>query len=102
MRTPAGNPLTDPVELTARVSTLTGLGRVFTVGAMLVLVSWWFSYFRRRKKNERRAAQAGSRTRHPAHTDDTEIELSPDAAEARVAERHEANSRGDEVDRDEH
>jgi hypothetical protein len=66
IRTPAGTPITDPVELTARVSTLTGLGRLFTVGAVLVLATWWFSYFRRRR-NERRTADIDQALdRHPA------------------------------------
>jgi Family of unknown function (DUF6049) len=50
--TPAGNPLGAPVEFTARVNNLTGLGRVVTVGAALVLISWWFSYYRRKRRNQ--------------------------------------------------
>jgi hypothetical protein len=65
LRTPAGNQLTAPVELTARVSTLTGLGRVFTVGALLVLASWWFSYFRRRRRHERAVGRSDAQDRHP-------------------------------------
>ena len=64
--TPAGNPLTEPVELTARVNSLAGLGRVVTVGAGLVLVSWWYSYFRRRRKQERRQQLERARSLHPA------------------------------------
>jgi hypothetical protein len=90
LRTPAGNPLSEPVELTARVSTLTGLGRVFTVGAILVLASWWFTYFRRRRRDGRHRSVAAARDRHPAIGPYAEIasDLSPDAAEARVADRH--------------
>ena len=74
MLTPAGNQLTEPVELTARVTTLAGLGRVFTVGALLVLASWWFSYFRRRRKTERQALLEATRTRHPALSDNEQSE----------------------------
>jgi hypothetical protein len=63
--TPAGNQLTAPIEFTARVSTLTGLGRVFTVGALLVLATWWFSYFRRRRISTRSAGIDGAARRHP-------------------------------------
>jgi hypothetical protein len=63
--TPAGNALAGPVVLTARVSTLTGLGRVFTVGALLVLATWWFSYFRRRRSTRRHAEVATALERHP-------------------------------------
>ena len=63
--TPAGNPLTDPVELTARVNVLTGIGRVVTVGGLLVLASWWFSYFRKRHRTQRARAMNGSIERHP-------------------------------------
>lgn len=51
--TPAGEPLDDPVTLTARVTGLTGLGQVLTGGFILVLLTWWFSHWRAR----RRAAQ---------------------------------------------
>ena len=64
--TPAGNPVTQPVELTARVSTLTGLGRVFTFGAVLVLATWWFTYFRRRRAQRRADDIAQATGRHPA------------------------------------
>ena len=68
---PAGSALTGPVELTARVSTFAGLGRVVTVGAALVLVSWWFSYFRRRRRAVLAQRLDDARDRHPAVTDDT-------------------------------
>ena len=66
--TPAGNPVTESIELTARVSTLTGLGRVFTVGALLVLATWWYSYFRRRRIGRRTRALDGAHDRHPSAT----------------------------------
>ena len=64
--TPSGTALTEPVELTARVSTFAGLGRVVTVAAVLVLASWWFSYFRRRRKAELERGIDDARDRHPA------------------------------------
>ncbi|MEJ7801242.1 MAG: hypothetical protein WKF60_12015, partial [Ilumatobacter sp.] len=64
--TPAGNALAEPVVLTARVSTLTGLGRVVTVGALLVLATWWFTYFRRRRSVRRAAGVEAALDRHPA------------------------------------
>ena len=65
VRTPVGNLLTEPVEMTARVTSLSGLGRVVTVGALLVLLSWWYSYFRRR----RAATVAAASNRHPSNGD---------------------------------
>jgi len=94
--TPAGNALFEPIALTARFNSLTGLGRVATVGAALVLASWWFSYFRRRRKQRRDAALDAAQGRHPAgngtpgdtpgDTDEHELasDLSPDAAEAAI------------------
>jgi hypothetical protein len=87
--TPAGNQLTEPVELTARVSTLAGLGRVFTVGALLVLATWWYSYFRRRHRAGRQHALHATRARHPAEqTAGANSELSsimsPDAASVAI------------------
>ncbi|MEO6652995.1 MAG: hypothetical protein ABIP17_10095, partial [Ilumatobacteraceae bacterium] len=64
--TPAGNTLAGPIVLTARVSTLTGLGRVVTVGALLVLATWWFSYFRRRRSGRRTDDVQAALDRHPA------------------------------------
>jgi hypothetical protein len=90
--TPAGNPLTEPVELTARVSSLAGLGRVVTVGAGLVLASWWYSYFRRRRKQQLERARslhpAGPNT-EPTETGATELATatSPDAEQAAFQQR---------------
>ena len=50
LRTPFGGQLAEPVVLTARVNNLTGLGRVMTVGLLLVLATWWFTYFKRRRR----------------------------------------------------
>ena len=61
--TPAGEALGEPVELTARVTALTGLGQVLTGGFVLVLLTWWFTHWRGR----RRAALANDgRERHPS------------------------------------
>ncbi|HSJ91716.1 MAG TPA: DUF6049 family protein, partial [Ilumatobacter sp.] len=93
--TPAGNPLLEPISLTARVNSLTGLGRVVTVGAALVLVTWWFTYFRRRRRERISVELAAAQERHPAggtngnggDRDDHELasDRSPDAAEAAIA-----------------
>jgi hypothetical protein len=100
MFTPAGNALLEPVSLTARVNSLTGLGRVVTVGAALVLASWWLSYLRRRRRSSRTAALAAALDRHPAANGDTSTttddagaehefvaEHSPDTAEAAIPPR---------------
>ncbi len=61
--TPSGEPLGEPVTLTARVTALTGLGQVLTGGFVLVLLTWWFTHWR----NRRRAALVGDgRERHPS------------------------------------
>jgi hypothetical protein len=66
LRTPFGSTLTDPVVLTARVNNLTGLGRVVTVGLLLVLATWWMSYFMRRRRKLREQRVTDSISRHPA------------------------------------
>jgi len=47
--TPAGQPIGDTVELTARVTALTGLGQVLTASFILVLLAWWFANWRGRR-----------------------------------------------------
>jgi hypothetical protein len=54
------------VILTARVNNLTGLGRVVTVGLLLVLATWWFTYFKRRRRQRHAHRVADSVGRHPA------------------------------------
>jgi hypothetical protein len=61
--TPAGQPLEDPVTLTARVSALTGLGQVLTGGLILVLLTWWFTHWRSRRRAE---LAIDVRDRHPS------------------------------------
>jgi hypothetical protein len=62
--TPAGEPLGEPVTLTARVTALTGLGQVLTGGLVLVLVTWWFTHWRNRRRD---ALANGGRGRHPSN-----------------------------------
>ena len=71
---PDGHRLAPPVVLKGRVSHLSGLSQVVTVGAVLVLASWWLTHLRRRRRA--RAAAAGAL--------DTAPPVSPDAAEALV------------------
>jgi hypothetical protein len=66
LRTPFGGQLAEPVVLTARVNNLTGLGRVMTVGLLLVLATWWLTYFKRRRRQRHEQRVAESVTRHPA------------------------------------
>ena len=55
--TPDGSRLVDgPIVLKASVTGLAGLSRVITVGAILVLASWWFSHLRRTRQAARAAA----------------------------------------------
>ncbi len=61
--TPAGEPIDEPVTLTARVTALTGLGQVLTGGFILVLLTWWFTHWRGRRRAE--LADDG-RERHPS------------------------------------
>ncbi len=75
MLTPAlEQPVIEPVVLTARVNALTGLGQVVTGGAILVLVSWWFTHFRRSRRRRLAAIAALEQA-------DELGEVSPDAAE---------------------
>lgn len=63
--TPFGNPLTEPVELQARVNTFTGLGWLITAAAALVLASWWYSHLRRRHRERVASGLDAARRRHP-------------------------------------
>jgi hypothetical protein len=50
-RTPLGGvEVTDTLTLTARANAFSGLGQVLTVGALLVLLSWWYSHLRGRRR----------------------------------------------------
>lgn len=66
LRTPTGEvTIGEPLELTARVNAVTGLGQLITVGALLVLVSWWFSHLRSRRRRRDLEVDAGVAV-HPA------------------------------------
>jgi hypothetical protein len=53
LRTPDGTtPVGRPIEMTARVSALAGLGQVVTGAAMLILLSWWISHWRARRRDD--------------------------------------------------
>jgi hypothetical protein len=75
---PDGHRLGPPVVLKGRVSHLTGLSQVVTVGAVLVLASWWYTHLRRRRRA--RAVAIG--------TVDTDPSVSPDPTEALVPDGH--------------
>jgi hypothetical protein len=47
---PSSVPLTEPVTLTSRVNSLTGLGQVLTAGLLLILLTWWFSHWRAKRR----------------------------------------------------
>ena len=61
--TPSGSVIGEPIVLTARVNTSSGLGQLLTGAALLVLATWWFSHFRR-KRRQRHSAPA--RNDHPS------------------------------------
>ena len=64
VRSPTGTDLVEPVRLTSRVTTLTGLGQVLTGGLIVVLLTWWFTHWR----SGRRAELAAGAQRHPSGT----------------------------------
>jgi hypothetical protein len=65
--TPVGDELLGPrVVFTARVTALAGLGQVITVGALLVLVTWWVHHLRVRHRQRRAGLAEPSTRRHPA------------------------------------
>ena len=56
---PAGNPVTEPVAITARVNSVSGLGRLVAVGLVLVLSSWWYSHLRSSRASRQSADTDG-------------------------------------------
>jgi hypothetical protein len=67
--TPVGNELLGPrVVFTARVTALAGLGQVITVGALLVLATWWVHHLRVRHRQRRAGLAEPATRRHPART----------------------------------
>lgn len=66
--TPLGaSQIGETLTLTARANAVTGIGQVLTVGALLVLMSWWYSHLRGRRR-----ARLAAETDAPAdeHDDD--------------------------------
>jgi len=43
-------PLIEPVRLTSRVNSLTGLGRLLTAALVLILATWWISSWRSKRR----------------------------------------------------
>ncbi len=78
LTTPSGGQLGQPVILTARVNSLTGLSQVLTGGALLVLATWWFTHLRQRRRERRGLPSRRERRLALATTE----QVSPDAAEA--------------------
>lgn len=65
--TPVGErPLTAPAQLTVRVAVLAGFGLLFTVGALLVLATWWAHHVRVARRDRRREEAAACAARHPS------------------------------------
>ncbi len=90
--TPSGELLAPPVQLSASVTALSGLGNLFTGAFLLVVLTWWMRHARRNRRNK---AAASAAIRHPGRQvvdpadswpdevrDETgdETALSPDAA----------------------
>ncbi len=50
LRTPAGEDLGDPVRITTRVSSLSGLAQLVSATLVLMLLTWWFSHWRARRR----------------------------------------------------
>jgi hypothetical protein len=62
--TPSGDTAVAPMtELTVQATTLSGFGVVLTVGALLVLATWWVRHIRRGRRQ--RGVQSGTR-HHPS------------------------------------
>lgn len=78
--TPSGDILDSPVQLTAKVTALSGLGNLFTGAFLLVVLTWWVRHVRQNRRNRAAAIAAA---RHPvgqAIEEPAEAALSPDAA----------------------
>jgi hypothetical protein len=56
----------EPLTLTARVNAVTGLGQVLTVGALLVLLSWWYGHLRGRRRRLAGEHETQCRGTHPS------------------------------------
>ena len=81
--TPSGDILAQPVPLTASVTTLIGLGNLFTGAFLLVVLTWWVRHLRQSRRSRAAASVAA---RHPGRRvvdladAGGEAALSPDAA----------------------
>lgn len=82
--TPSGDVLVAPLQLTASVTALSGLGNLFTGAFLLVVLTWWVRHLRQSRRS--RAATSAA-ARHPVRqvadpSDEStdEAEMSPDAA----------------------
>ena len=64
--TPEGDvAVAPPTELTVHATTLSGFGVVLTVGALLVLATWWVRHLRRNRRHEGASREARSTIRAP-------------------------------------
>ncbi len=82
--TPSGDVLAVPLQLTASVTALSGLGNLFTGAFLLVVLTWWVRHLRQSRRS--RAATIAA-ARHPVRQGveppdvvSDEAEMSPDAA----------------------
>lgn len=87
VRTPLGESVIEPVTLTSRVNSLTGLGQVITAAFVLMLITWWFSHWRARRRPEDATAD-GDQPVDPDDPDD------PGAAGATGATSTASNGEG--------
>ena len=49
--TPLGSPLTEPVQISARVQALSGVAQLATAVLIILLLTWWFSHWRARRRD---------------------------------------------------
>ena len=72
--TPEGDLAVAPsTELTVHATTLSGFGVVLTVGALLVLATWWVRHLRRNRRLKAVAERARSTTRAPVRRQPTPV-----------------------------
>lgn len=65
--TPGGDvPVSSTAEATVRVTAVAGLGLALSVGAGLVLLTWWVHHARTVRRARRLAASSDAATRHPS------------------------------------
>lgn len=88
--------LAPPVVLKARVTRVTGLSQVATGGALLVLVSWWYSHLRRNRRRRIARTIAASESSIPFNA------VAPDAAETLIDPQASTDRRDTRNDGDRH